>query len=142
MKKFLLTLGLCLFLLAACGTMVAVVTNSATSALEPLQTSLDPAQNQYDDSEVSEAGGTLKPPAPEGISDGTWEVGSDIKPGKYKSAGGDICYWERQSGSSGTMNDILSNSLAAGPQVVTIKKSDYAFKTQGCAPWIRQENNR
>lgn len=71
-----------------------------------------------------------------GISDGTYEVGVDIRPGKYKSAGGESCYWARIADDEG---EIIDNALGKGPKVVTIKKGDYAFETSGCKDWFRQK---
>ena len=71
--------------------------------------------------------------------DGTYEVGVDIEPGTYKSAGGvgsvPRCYWARLS--SFDESDIIANHLAEGPTTVTIKRGDVAFKTARCAPWVR-----
>jgi hypothetical protein len=67
--------------------------------------------------------------------DGTYEVGVDIKPGKYKSAGGDGCYWARMSSLDGDLDSIITNNISDGPQTVTIKKSDKAFTTERCGEW-------
>ncbi|WP_405056517.1 hypothetical protein OG474_27715 [Kribbella sp. NBC_01505] len=67
--------------------------------------------------------------------DGTYEVGVDIKPGKYKSAGGGDCYWARMSSLDGDLGGIIANNLSSGPQTVVIKKSDKAFKTERCGEW-------
>src|ERR1700756_4309194 len=75
------------------------------------------------------------PPAPAAINhDGTFEVGSDIEPGTYSSAGpvGDgTCYWKRV----GSDGNLVDNSLSKKPQVVRIEPTDKAFKTDGCQPW-------
>jgi hypothetical protein len=83
------------------------------------------------------------PPKPVGPQsaidgDGTYQVGIDIVPGTYRSAGGANCYWERESDLSGTLGGIIANSAASGTQVVTILPSDAAFKTEGCGTWQRQ----
>jgi hypothetical protein len=67
--------------------------------------------------------------------DGTFRVGVDVQPGTYQSQGSDECYWARLSGLGGSLNDIIANSNAAGPQVVQIASSDVAFKTQNCGMW-------
>ena len=67
--------------------------------------------------------------------DGTYEVGVDIKPGKYKSTGGDGCYWARLKNLDGGFEAIIANNLSDGPQTVTIKKTDKGFKTSNCAAW-------
>ncbi|UGQ13745.1 hypothetical protein LO772_09175 [Yinghuangia sp. ASG 101] len=86
------------------------------------------------------------PPAPAPTSagpktsfdgDGTYLVGTDIAPGTYRSDGGSLCYWERRSDTSGEFAGLITNDVAQGPTVVTIAKTDKAFKTQGCADWTK-----
>jgi hypothetical protein len=88
---------------------------------------------------------TLDAPAPNtdaGIGDGTWEVGVDVQPGKYKTSGprpdGYGCYWERSKDLDGGFDSILSNDNLTGPGIVRIKKTDATFTTNGCSVWIRQ----
>ena len=81
--------------------------------------------------------------APAGIGDGTYIVGTDIKPGLYKTTGpsGDgvlpDCYWERVRDLSGGMDSIIANDNVKGPTTVQISSSGKAFKTSGCAPWVK-----
>jgi hypothetical protein len=91
-------------------------------------------------SQTAVAPAPVTPSAPSGplsvISrDGTYQVGVDIVPGTYRSAGGPTCYWERLSGLGGTTGEIIANSFGSGPQVVTIASSDAAFKTERCGTW-------
>ncbi|WP_194906663.1 hypothetical protein [Catenulispora rubra] len=78
-----------------------------------------------------------------GISEGTYVIGTDIKPGLYKTSGpvdtGDLanCYWERDRDLSGGMGSIIANDNTTGPTTVQISSSDKAFKTSGCAPWVK-----
>jgi hypothetical protein len=72
-----------------------------------------------------------------GITEGTYMVGKDIKPGRYRSNGSDTCYWARLKGVSGETDDIIANSISPGPQVVVIKRSDVAFMTSGCGRWFK-----
>lgn len=67
--------------------------------------------------------------------DGTFLVGIEVRPGTWRSDGGDACYWERLSATSGDSGDIIENLHNPGPQVVTIAASDNAFTTQGCGTW-------
>lgn len=81
--------------------------------------------------------------APDGTiaGSGTYLVGTDIQPGTYKTAGPSgrtgLCYWERSSGSSGDAGSIIANDALTGQGVVTIKKSDAVFKSQGCQMWTK-----
>jgi hypothetical protein len=76
---------------------------------------------------------TTKPPEPT-ISDGVYEVGVDIKSGKYKTSGSpDGCYWARLR----TPGDILDNNSSNGPQVVIIRSSDGYVEFSGGCEWRR-----
>ena len=66
---------------------------------------------------------------------GTYVVGTDIAPGTYRSAGGDGCYWARLTGFGGTLPEVIANTNATGPTVVTIAASDGGFTSNGCEPW-------
>ncbi|MFJ8430576.1 hypothetical protein ACIQ9P_04645 [Kitasatospora sp. NPDC094019] len=72
---------------------------------------------------------------------GTYLVGTDVQPGTYKTAGPSdstgLCYWERSSGTSGDAGSIIANDALTGQGVVTIKKSDALFKSQGCQKWTK-----
>jgi hypothetical protein len=81
---------------------------------------------------------TYSPPPPPGPkttidSDGTYQVGVDIAPGTYRSAGGTGCYWARLK--SLNTSDIINNNISDGPQVVGIQPTDAAFLTKSCGPW-------
>ncbi|ARZ69714.1 hypothetical protein M1P56_02475 [Streptomyces sp. HU2014] len=69
---------------------------------------------------------------------GTFQVGSDIKPGTYRSTGNKLgCYWERAKDSSGGLDSILANDNVQGASYVTVKADDKIFKTRGCKGWHR-----
>lgn len=77
---------------------------------------------------------------PAGLGDGTYEVGEDIKPGRYKTvvpADSANCYWARMKDDSGELDAIIANeNNQPGARVsVTIKKSDGFFKSTGCGDW-------
>ncbi|RVW01550.1 hypothetical protein [Rhodococcus spongiicola] len=71
------------------------------------------------------------------FGDGTHLVGTHIRPGVYESQWSDSCYWERLSGLSGDLDDIIANDFASGRQVVRIYYSDTAFKSSRCGTWTR-----
>lgn len=69
-------------------------------------------------------------------NDGTYVVGLsvvDIQMGKYRNAGGKMCYWARLR--SLDPNDIIESKKSSSPQVVEIRASDAAFFTQNCGTW-------
>lgn len=84
----------------------------------------------------AQGNGPASGPAPGIIpGDGTFQVGTDVQPGTYKSAGaapggiGD-CYWARLGPGGG--DNILDNNLTPGQSVVTIRPSDKEIETRGC----------
>jgi hypothetical protein len=80
---------------------------------------------------------TAAPPEAAGAieGDGTYEVGADIKAGKYKTSGGSGCYWARLRNLEGDVDSIIANNIGDGPQTITIKKSDKGFETTRCGTW-------
>jgi hypothetical protein len=48
-------------------------------------------------------------------------------------------HWERLSGLSRELDDIIANENTDGPAVVTVAPNDVAFKTHGCGEWTRIE---
>jgi hypothetical protein len=81
-----------------------------------------------------------RPPAPNGIGEGTYIVGDDIQPGRYQAAAGPdgYCYWARLKDDSGDFDSIIASNTTSGRASVTISASDGAFDTGGCTTWIRQ----
>jgi len=68
---------------------------------------------------------------------GTYLVNVDINPGVYRSNNNSSCYWERDGGLSGTLDDILANDNVTGQAVVEIFASDVAFTTSRCGDWTK-----
>ncbi|MFI6732016.1 hypothetical protein ACIBI9_03705 [Nonomuraea sp. NPDC050451] len=82
--------------------------------------------------------GTGSSPAFNSVSMRTLVVGTDIQPGTYRTAGPTagipMCYWARLRSATG---DEIASGMPAGPASVTILATDKAFRTAGCAEWIR-----
>jgi hypothetical protein len=67
---------------------------------------------------------------------GTHLVGVDIAPGVYRTDGGEGCLWQRLSGLTGDLDDILANDRVDGPVVVEILDTDVAFQSDDdCGTW-------
>jgi hypothetical protein len=71
------------------------------------------------------------------IPEGKWVIGTHIEAGTYQAEGGDSCYWERLSGLTGTLDDVIANDLPQGPATVEIDPEDIAFNSNGCGDWSR-----
>ena len=79
---------------------------------------------------------TLPEPA---FGPGTHVVGEDVQPGVYETGiveGLRSCYWERLSGLSGQLEDIIANGNVANHDVVEIMEGDAGFGTD-CDAWYR-----
>ena len=72
------------------------------------------------------------------FGDGTYQVGTDIQPGTYRTREGSSgCYYERLSGFSGEFDDILANGNADAPAIIAIKPTDAGFTSQDCGTWTK-----
>jgi hypothetical protein len=71
------------------------------------------------------------------FGDGMYIVGTDIKPGTYKSKGQQGCYFARLRGFGGTIDDIIANDNTDTAAIVTISPSDKGFQSDNCGTWTR-----
>jgi hypothetical protein len=75
------------------------------------------------------------------FGDGRYEVGVDILPGQYKTAGApadstDKCYWARLKDLSGAITSVVAMQYDIhGPDVVVIEPADKGFETRACGVW-------
>jgi hypothetical protein len=70
------------------------------------------------------------------FGEGTFIVGTDIRPGTYRSSQGDGCYWARLKGFSGTLSEIIANDYrSSGRATVTIRAKDKGFTSSRCGDW-------
>lgn len=97
-------------------------------ALESREADLEFRESMVEDAEEDAEDNTF--------DDGVYEVGSDIKPGTYKTTGsGESCYYAKLRSPDTT--DIISNNNTEGPAVVTVSKGQY-FTSARCGEWKRQ----
>lgn len=77
-------------------------------------------------------------PIPGSFGSGTKFVGSNgVSPGRYLTITAGNCYWERLSGFSGTLDEILANDNAPGNHVIVdIKNGDSGFSSSRCGLWF------
>jgi hypothetical protein len=75
-------------------------------------------------------------PAVPGFGEGIQLVGTDVQPDLYiADSFGGLCYWERLSGVSGELDDLIVNDLPNERALVEIVASDYAFNSEDCGDW-------
>jgi hypothetical protein len=71
--------------------------------------------------------------------DGIYNVGTDIVPGVYTSAGpvgNGVCYWKRLGDDA---TKPLDNAMSKKAQIVRIEPTDKTFKTDGCQVWQKND---
>jgi hypothetical protein len=74
------------------------------------------------------------------FGDGTYQVGTDIEPGIYRTReGSPYCYWERLRNIGGGINGILANGGTNAPGIVTIEPTDAGFQSDSCGTWTKLE---
>jgi hypothetical protein len=114
-----------------------LIAELGTSKLGPEVTRviLDAAQaNLCPWARFSSAAPSSTPRAAGTFSEGVYEVGVDIQPGKYRSEGGDGCYWARLDENQ----EIIDNDLRSGPTIVTVRESDAYLELNRCT-WTKSE---
>lgn len=129
--------GLAMVFLAACvvGTVVLMMVSPHSD--KPLAST--PSFVQPSTSKAAQQA-PKKNVKPATIGEGTWHVGPDVKPGKYRTAGAldsvvPLCYWDVRKGSeTGEYVDQGVANKTSEPGYVTLKTGQY-FKTSGCQVW-------
>ena len=72
------------------------------------------------------------------LENGTYQVGVDVDPGRYKTAGPpkdsilEMCTWSRNKNDSGEFNAIIANGLTQGPGSITIKDKEFVELSGDC----------
>lgn len=72
------------------------------------------------------------------FSAGTYEVGTEIQPGNYRTSGSDWCYWERLTSNDGEFESIIANGNEDGPSSVSVKSSDAYVSFSGTCTWTKR----
>ena len=69
---------------------------------------------------------------------GHFLVGSEISPGLWRNSdSSEGCYWERLTGFSWELADIIANSFSFTIQTVAIASGDVGFFSEGCGTWTK-----
>ena len=73
------------------------------------------------------------------VTDGTWSVGSDVRPGTYrtKEVVASDCYWEITAGGSNG-SDIVENDIPGGGYPVVTVQDGQVFTSARCGTWAKQ----
>lgn len=110
----------------------------AETELEEAQAKLEEDQAKLKERETAVAGAEAEK-AKNTISEGTWTVGVDIKPGTYRTTDdvGSSCYWAiLASGTNG--DDIINNDIPGGGRPVVTLTKGQDFNTKRCGTWAKQ----
>ncbi len=72
------------------------------------------------------------------FSGGTFIVGTDIAAGPWRHDAPGQCFWQRLSGFSGDLDEIITEQ-SDDPQVVEIAETDAGFFSEYCGTWTRAD---
>ncbi|WP_460397783.1 hypothetical protein [Actinophytocola sediminis] len=113
-----------------------------TSPARPAKQTEQTEQTASDTREDAPAPAVAPEQTPSGpdttMSDGMYQVGVDVAPGRYKTTGPDDssdfahCYWARTTDDSGELRSIIANSLLQGPGSVTVNAGEFIELNGGC----------
>lgn len=65
---------------------------------------------------------------------GRYVVGVDIQPGRYRSSGGDGCYWARLNSNG---DDIIDNYFGDGQTTIVIQPTDGMVEVSSCGAFTK-----
>ncbi|GAB3300884.1 hypothetical protein GCM10027511_16070 [Hymenobacter humi] len=68
----------------------------------------------------------------------TYEVGSEVQPGTYKTVSCGRCYYERLRNLDGGIGSMIDNENVEGQGIVEIKSSDEYVKVSGSCVWTKK----
>lgn len=76
------------------------------------------------------------------VSDGTYQVGHDMAPGRYTTTGPTLrtvtqCYWARNRDDPTGYGPTIDDGNINGPAEVTVNPGEY-FQTFGACTWTKQ----
>lgn len=132
------------------GSTTAVGTERDTAAPAPRTvtvTAPPPAPQTYTRTAPAPVTVTAEPPAPVTVtaepgptatlSNGVYEVGVDVQPGRYKTDGPTgslgMCFWSRNKNDSGDFDAIITNGIVEGPGSLTINAGEFVEISGDCA---------
>jgi hypothetical protein len=121
--------------------MIITIANSGGSnSTTPAAPAAAPAQQSAASAPTAASSASAAAPATNTtqFTSGTYQVGSDIQPGRYKTPGGSFCGWSRDSSDDGQLSSIIANDIVQGPGSVTIKSSDKFVEFSGDCTWTKQ----
>jgi hypothetical protein len=117
------------------GSYSAPYTYSAPAPSYSAPSSSGSSSGSYSSSSGSAA---AQPVDPNTFSAGTYEVGTDIQPGTYKTTGSSYCYYARLKADDGELDSIISNDIVQGQGSVSVKSSDKYIEFSGTCTWTKK----
>jgi len=122
------------------GGTLSISVQFAPAAIQSYSTVITVAGDQTSGTNtINFSGSGVVPTGPlTSFGDGQRLVNTVIAPGIYYSVPPTGCYFERDSGTDGTPNEIIANNQLGsglGQWIVEIKSTDVAFTSLGCGTW-------
>jgi hypothetical protein len=119
------------------GTLDDIIANEI--GYESLIVTIEPSDAGFEstDCDLWTNDATPQTPSPTSrFGDGSWFVGAEVAPGLWRNSdSSEGCYWERLSGFSWRLQDIIANEFSDSIQTVRIGGGDQGFHADGCGTW-------
>lgn len=117
-------------------TVTATPQPAGTKTLQPtvVRTTMKTTVNRIVATKTKTKRVIYKPPIQDSVEDGTYEVGRDIGAGRYRTPGGNDCYYSINSDANG--DNIVDNGDSSGQQIADVRDGQYLELSGGCT-WER-----
>lgn len=120
------------------GTISEIIANGNTNG--PAVVTIAASDKGFDSTRCAEWSADLsaisKAPT-DPFGEGTLIVGTDIAPGTWHNSGTPGCSWQRMSGFTGGVGDIIANGNTDTAVNVTIGPGDKGFSSARCGTWTK-----
>ncbi len=121
------------------GDIEDIITNEFTDTIQIVEISSSDAGFESNDCGIWSTDLSPRTTSPDAaFGEGTYLVGSEVAPGLWRNSdSSDFCYWERRSGFSGELDDIITNEFSDTIQTVQIMSTDVGFFSNDCGTWTK-----
>lgn len=111
-------------------TAIRTTTSVSVSVQPAVTTTLRPTVVKTIATRTRTATVTYTPAPKPAVNDGEYQVGRDINPGTWRTAGGEQCYYEIDNDINGS--DIVDNNNFTGQQIIQLSPGQYVQFNGGC----------
>lgn len=121
------------------GTLGEIITNELSTTI--LAVTIEPGDVGFESTDCGTWSNDIRyrpGPTSAPFGSGTWFVNQEVAPGTWRNDDSSQgCYWERKSGFSWHLADIIANEFTFNISTVTISGTDQGFYSWDCGTWTK-----